>query len=134
VRKRDTSLGLTNNIGDIKTIKFNVQHDIPNTIRSGKITISNNINGVLLKDAIDHIDLFLARAGFGGVEMAKHHFRLTCNLVKKYSNMSTKVLARLTRINRSRSMQMRAHKKALGLSKLIKHELSNQTYSSILAF
>jgi hypothetical protein len=100
VRRRDTSLGLTNNIEDIKTIKFNVQHDIPNTIRSGKITIRNNINDVLLKDAIDHIDLFLARAGFGGVEMAKHHFRLTCNLVKIYSNMSTKVLARLTRLNK----------------------------------
>jgi hypothetical protein len=49
-------------------------------MRSGKYTI-DNINGVLLKDTIDHIGLFLARAGFGGVEMAKHHFRLTCNLV-----------------------------------------------------
>jgi hypothetical protein len=48
--------------------------------------------------------------------------------------MSTKVLARLTRINRSRKMHMKAHKKALGLSSLNKHELSNQTYSSILAF
>jgi hypothetical protein len=88
------------------------------------ITISNN--GVLLKDAIDHIGLFLAHAGFGGVEMAKHHFRLTCNLVYE-SNMSTKVLARLTRINRSRKMHMKAHKKALGLSKLNKHELPNST-------
>jgi hypothetical protein len=44
------------------------------------ITI-DNINGVLLKDTIDHIGLFLTRARFGGVQMAKHHFRLTCNLV-----------------------------------------------------
>jgi hypothetical protein len=73
------------------------------------ITIDNN-NGVLLKDAIDHIGLFFARAGFGGVEMAEHHFRLTCNLVYE-SNMSTKVLARLTRINMSRKMHMKAHKK-----------------------
>jgi hypothetical protein len=52
---------------------------IPSTKRSGNITIKNN--GVLLKDTINRIGLLLTCAGIGGVEMAKHHFQLTCNLV-----------------------------------------------------
>jgi hypothetical protein len=31
----------------------------------------------LLKDTINRIGLLLAHAGFGGVQMAKHHFRFT---------------------------------------------------------
>jgi hypothetical protein len=52
---------------------------IPSTKRSGNITIKNN--GVLLKDTINRIGLLLTCAGIGGVEMAKHHFQFTCNLV-----------------------------------------------------
>jgi hypothetical protein len=31
----------------------------------------------------NRIGLLLAHAGIGGVEMAKHHIRLTCNLINK---------------------------------------------------
>jgi hypothetical protein len=38
----------------------------------------------------------LSRTGIDGIEVTKHNFQLTCNL--GYSNISTKILARLTRI------------------------------------
>ena len=50
----------------------------------------------------DRSDLLLSRIWISGVEVAEHHFRLTFKLGLE-SNLSTKVLARLTRLNKQGS-------------------------------
>jgi hypothetical protein len=74
----------------------------------------------------DRIDLLLARTGVGGVEVAKHNLRLTCNLVNKATwvqRYSQDLRNLITKDYANEGSQ----NKTLELSSLHKYELSNLT-------